>query len=245
MRDTLRQHTRNWHARPGSSRPFPVRHDPILRADNKGPGGLTKRLSRAGLLSRSARLAVCAAATLLCLASAAAAASGPESGPWVGLAGGRMGHVKWSVKIARSLGPADAGSSAAKRPCLQVGTKFERSRFEYQSSRYQGCVDGSNGLAATEAPLIVTGAQASAGLRVKLTAVGILASWAARRVEIDYEDGHRETIHLQQPSPSQRQGAGLVRFRYAAFAIPGTWSVQRVVTESASGRPLWNSTAAG
>jgi hypothetical protein len=154
-----------------------------------------------------------------------------------------MGDVQWSVKVARSPGTADAGNSAAKRPCLQVGTKFERSRFDYQRSRYQGCVDRTSRLAATEAPLIVTGAQASAGLRVKLTAVGMLASPAARRVEITYEDGHQVTIQLREPSPSQEQRAGLVRFRYAAFAIPGTWSVQRVVTESASGRTLWDSTA--
>src|SRR5262249_49430313 len=136
-------------------------------------------------------------------------------------------------------------SSSATRPCLQVGTKLERSRFDYQSSRYQGCVNRSSRLAATEAPLIVTGAQASPSLRVSLTAVGMVASPAARRVEVTFEDGRLETIHLREPRPDQRQKAGLARFRYAAFAIPGSWSVQRVVTESASGRTLWDSTLGG
>jgi hypothetical protein len=154
-----------------------------------------------------------------------------------------MGDVKWTVKVARSSDTGGAGPSAARRPCLQVGTKRERSPFDYERSRYQGCVDRSSRLSATEAPLIVTGAQASAGLRVRLTAVGMLASPAARSVQVTYEDGRQATIHLRKPSPGQEQKAGLVRFRYAAFAIPGLWAVQRVVTLSASGRALWDSTA--
>jgi hypothetical protein len=156
-----------------------------------------------------------------------------------------MGDVQWSVKVARAAGTAGAGPSTARRPCLQVGTKRERGRFDYDRSRYQGCVDRSSRLAATEPPLIVTGAQASVGLRVRLTAVGVLAPPAARTVEVTYEDGRHATIHLQKPSPSQEQRAGLTRFRYAAFAIPGNWSVQQVVTESASGRTLWDSASAG
>jgi hypothetical protein len=151
-----------------------------------------------------------------------------------------MGDVQWSVKVARP-----AGSSAARRPCLQVGTKRERSRFEYERSQYQGCVDRSTHLAATQSPLIVTGAQATAGMKVSLTAVGMVASPAARRVQVTYEDGRQATIRLQDPSSAQRQEAGLAHFRYAAFAIPGTWSVQRVVTESASGRTLWDSATSG
>jgi hypothetical protein len=156
-----------------------------------------------------------------------------------------MGDVKWTVKVARAAGADGAGPSAARRPCLQVGTKRERGRFDYEGSRYQQCLDRTSRLAATEAPLIVTGAQASAGLRVSLTAVGILAPPAARRVELTYEDGEQTSIDLRTPSPTQEQKAGLVHFRYAAFAIPGPWSVQRVVTQSASGRTLWDSAAAG
>ncbi len=97
----------------------------------------------------------------------------------------------------------------------------------------------STHLAATQPPLIVTGAQASADMRVSLTAVGMVASPAARRVEVTYKDGRQATIQLQEPSPTTEQRAGLAHFRYAAFAITGTWSVERLVTESASGRTLW------
>jgi len=217
-----------------------VRHDPIVNEDVGGPGGTGKRLPRAGLRSGSRALVSLAAITSLCLAAAPAVAQGPDSDPWVGLAGGSMGNVKWSVKVARP-----SGTEAARRPCLQVGTKRERSRFDYERSQYQGCVARSTHLAATESPLIVTGAQAAADMQVRLTAVGIVASPTARRVEVTYEDGRQMTIRLQEPSPSQQKRAGLAHFRYAAFAIPGTWSVQRVVTESASGRTLWDSTAAG
>lgn len=243
MRETLRQHTRSRHARQGSYRPFPVRHDPIVNAD--GPGEAGERLPRAVLRSPSILALILGSAVSLCLIAAPAAAHASDSGLWVGLAGGRMGDVQWSVKVARSAGTAGAGQSGAARPCLQVGTKRERSRWDYERSRYQGCVDRSSRLAATEAPLIVTGAQATAGLRVRLTAVGILASPGARRVVVTYEDGREATIRLEMPGPSLERRAGLTRFRYAAFAIPGTWSVQRMITESASGRTLWDSTAVG
>ena len=241
MRETSRKHPRSWHARPGPSRPFPVRHGPIVNAD--GPGETGVRLPRA-VLRPSPILALFLGALSLALTVGPAAAQASDLGLWVDLAGGRMGGVQWSVKVARFVASADAGKSVSARPCLQVGTKRERSRWDYDGSRYQGCVDRSSRLAATEAPLIVTGAQATAGLRVSLTAVGILASPAARRVVVTYEDGRQATIHLQRPSPSMQRRAGLARFRYAAFAVPGTWSVQRVVTESASGRTLWDSVAA-
>ena len=240
MRDPLRQQPRSWHARPGSSRPFPVRRDPIVNADIHGPGETGKRLSRAGLRPPSRILLALGAAAWLCLIAAPAVAQAPDSDPWVGLAGGHMGDIRWSVKVARPSGSAGAGHRA-QRPCLQVGTKRERGRYEYERSQYQGCVDRSNRLAATESPLVVAGAQASAGLRVSLTAVGMVAAPAARRVQVTYEDGRQVTIHLQEPTPTQQQRAGLVHFRYAAFAIPGSWSVERMVTMSASGVVLWDS----
>ena len=146
-----------------------------------------------------------------------------------------MGNVQWSVKVAR---PADS----AQRPCLLVGTKRERGRFDYERSKYQGCVERSDRLDATGPPLIVTGAQASAGLKVSLTAVGMVASPAARRILVTYDDGRQATIPLEESKPDLEHEARLVHFRYAAFAVPGIWSVQRLVTESASGRTLWDST---
>jgi hypothetical protein len=180
------------------------------------------------------------ALAFLGFATTPAGASAPESGTWVGLAAGRVGDVLWSVKIARPSGAA-AGRRGGRRPCLQVGTKKQRGRFDYERSVYQGCIRQSERLEATESPLIVAGAQASLGMRVSLTAVGMVASPAARRIEVTYADGREEMIHLLEPSTSQQERAGLIHFRYAAFAIRGTWKVERVITENASGRTLWDS----
>ena len=186
------------------------------------------------------RRIVVSLATLVSLGLAAtpAVAQAPDSGTWVGLAGGRMGDVRWSVKVARQ-------PDSARRPCLMVGTKRERGRFDYEGSKYRGCVERTERLAATESPLIVTGAQASAGLKVSLTAVGMVASPAARRIQVTYDDGREATILLREPSPNLEHEARLVHFRYAAFAVPGTWSVERLVTENASGRTLWDSAVGG
>ena len=239
MRETLHLQARNWHARPGSSSPSPVGRGPIVNADRHGPGETGNRLPRAGL-RLSGRRILCALGAFASLAFAAtpAVAQAPDSETWVGLAGGRMGDVLWSVKVARPPG-------SAERPCLQVGTKRERGRFDYERSKYQGCVQSSSRLAATESPLIVTGAQASAGMQVSLTAVGMVSSPAARRIQVTYDDGRQATIPLNQPSPNLAHEARLAHFRYAAFAVPGTWSVERLVTLSASGRTLWDSAAAG
>ena len=70
----------------------------------------------------------------------------------------------------------------------------------------------------------------------------MVASPAARRIQVTYDDGRQATIRLEEPSPNLEHEARLVHFRYAAFAVPGTWSVQRLVTLSASGRALWDST---
>ncbi len=154
MRETLHQQARSWHARPGSSRSLPVRRDPIVNGDWQGPGGTGDSLLRAGLRLRGRQILLALAALLSISLVATPAVAQTPSGQWVGLAVGRMGNVQWSVKVARPAG-------SAQRPCLLVGTKRERGRFDYERSKYQGCVERSDRLAATEAPLIVTGAQAS------------------------------------------------------------------------------------
>ena len=80
-------------------------------------------------------------------------------------------------------------------------------------------------------------------MQVRLTAVGMVASAAVRRIQVTYDDGRQATIPLHQPSPNLAHEARLAHFRYAAFAVPGTWSVERLVTLSASGRTLWDSAA--
>lgn len=239
MREAIRQHARSWHARPGSYRPFPVRHDPIVNAGLHGPGETGERLPRAGLRPRLLTLLAAVASLSCAVAPAGANASRPET--WVGLGAGRIGNVQWSVKVARPSSSVGARDAESRRPCLLVGTERERSRFEYEKSKYRGCADRSTHLAATDAPLVITGAQASSHMEVRLTAVGMVASPTARRIELTYEDGRQVTIHLQKPSPSQEQRARLSRFRYAAFAVKGPWNVAHLRTESASGRTLWES----
>jgi hypothetical protein len=181
-------------------------------------------------------LVTLAALAVLALAAAVPAAAQPEDeSPWVGLAAGRMGDVLWSVKVSKPM---------ASRPCLQVGTKWMLNRFDYQRSRYQGCIDASTHLTATAAPLVVSGGQASSTTSVKLTAVGMIFAAPARRVEITLDDGTQMTVPLQSLSPSQQRRAGVGRIRYAAFAVRGSWSLERLVSQSGSGRTLWDSYAA-
>ena len=180
---------------------------------------------------------------LLAAAAAPAAGNPAERSPWVGLAEGRIGDVTWSVQVARPSGDSTEGRRVPGRPCLRVGTKLELNDYDYQRSKYQGCTDASTHLAATQPPLIVSGAQASSGMRVKLTAVGIVVAPAARLVQVTLDDGSQATIPLKQLSSEQEQRARLGSIRYAAFAVRGTWSVQRLVTQSRSGRTLWDSAA--
>jgi hypothetical protein len=183
-------------------------------------------------------------AVLAFLAMTALPASGEAPGdtPWVGLGAGRMGDVLWAVKVAPPSGSqARAGQPHAHRPCLLVGTKWELGRYDYRRSNYQRCFAASARLSPTEAPLIVSGAQASGGMQVKLTAVGMVFAPAARRVQVTLDDGSETTIPLRRLSPSEERKAGVGRFRYAAFAVRGSWSVARIVARSASGRALWDS----
>ncbi len=176
---------------------------------------------------------------LLAVAAVPAAGSPSKPTPWVRLAQGRMGDVLWSVKLARPA--AGVGSGPTRRPCLRVGTKWELNRYDYQRSNYQGCADPSTRLSATAAPLVVSGAQASSRMRVKLTAVGMVVASAARKVRVTFDDGSQMTIPLQELSSEQKEKAGRLPIRYAAFAVRGTWSVQRLETQSGSGRTLWES----
>src|SRR5262245_8726770 len=81
-------------------------------------GGLASMPRVTRLLS-----ALVALAFLAIAAGPATAADAPSDSPWVGLAAGRMGDVLWSVKVSRP--DARATQPTARRPCLQVGTKWE------------------------------------------------------------------------------------------------------------------------
>ena len=134
------------------------------------------------------------------------------------------------------------GQAGAQRPCLLVGTTWELGPFNYRRSRYRACTGPAGRLTAAEAPLIATGVQPSSGTTVDMTAVGMIFAPAVRRVQVTLSDGSSQTVHLQKLKP--RPGAGapsLDRFEYAAFAFRGLWCAERMVSESASGKVLWDS----
>jgi hypothetical protein len=185
--------------------------------------------------------AITAALAIVAATALPASAEDPGETPWVGLGSGRMGDVLWAVRVAPPGGQASARDARPHRPCLQVGTKWELGRYDYRRSRYQRCIADSARLSPKEAPLIVSGAQASGNMHVRLTAVGMVFAPAARRVEVSLDDGSEMTIPLRRLSPSEERQAGVGRFRYAAFAVRGTWSAARIVARSASGRALWDS----
>jgi hypothetical protein len=177
---------------------------------------------------------------VLALSAASATAAAPRPDPWLGLAGGKVGHFNWSVETKRPDGPVGAGQPATRRPCLLVGTTLQVSRFDLRRSRSRQCAP-AYGLTASGPPLIAKGVQSDAGGRRTLTAVGMMFAPAVRRVRATYADGSTQTIHLSALTPAEARQAGLARFRYAAFATRGEWCVEQLVGESASGRTLWDS----
>jgi len=183
---------------------------------------------------------VVASATLLALLTPTAASAAPRQGQWLGLAAGHVGDYRWIVEAKRPDGPAGAGRQGARRPCLLVGTTWQTSPFSFLRSRNRQCV-GAAGLSATDPPLVANGMQPSTGSRAELTVVGMIFPTAARRIRVTLGDGARRTIHLDRLSPLQARTAGLQPFRYAAFATHGEWCAERLVSENAGGRVLWDS----
>ena len=195
-----------------------------------------------GLDGRSVRrrtaLVAIAAATLG--AGATAAAAPAAAGPLLGLAGGGVGSFHWSVEAKRPDGPAGAGEQGAERPCLLVGTTWRIGPYNYRRSESRQCA-GEEGLVASEAPLVARGVQPTSGRPAKLTAVGMIFAPAARRLRVTLADGSTKTIRLMKLDPARARAAGLAPFRYTAFAAHGEWCAERLVTESAGGRVLWDS----
>lgn len=228
-------------ANKGLSRLFPVRHDPAAFANTPARGGALS-LPRVCLRSAFRRHRITYIAALIGMvglsATQASAASVPRDS-WVGLDDGRLGDYLWEVKAKRQV--EGGGSEGAQRPCLMVGTTWELSPFNYRRSRYRACAGATGHLTAADPPLIATGVQPSSGEAVDMTAVGMIFAPAARRVRITLSGGRQQTVQLHKFSPTQARSARLNRFEYAAFAVRGLWCAERIVSESASGKVLWDS----
>jgi hypothetical protein len=180
-----------------------------------------------------------AAFVVLALSGARSAPALTPSGAWVGLDNGRVGDYLWEVKAMRRQG--SSGNAGAQRPCLMVGTTWELSPFNYRRSRFRACTGPAGRLVAGEAPLIATGVQPSSGSKVDMTAVGMIFAPAVRRVQVTLSDGRLQTIDLRKLSAGQARNAKLNRFEYTAFAFRGLWCAERMVSESATGKTLWDS----
>lgn len=235
MRTAPLEHTRKRHAPQGSPRNVPARRDPSLNANAQLPGGVSRFLGPFAFR-------IIAGALLLALLGGAAMATAKADGSreTVGLGGGRLGEYLWKVEAMRQAGGPGSGPGAAQRPCLLVGTKWQVGPLNFRRSRNRDCA-GADELTATGPPLTAAGAQPSTGGHPRLTAVGMIFAPAARQVQVTLAGGRSTTIHLRAPSPRQVREAGLERFRYAAFAVHGPWCVERMVSQSVSGRVLWDS----
>ena len=183
-------------------------------------------------------LAGAVAATLLLVPQVAAA---PAPNPWVGLDSGRVGDLLWSVKAKRPDGAAGQGAKGAKHPCLMVGTTLEVGPLTHLRSKYRMCMGQADDLSPDEPPLIASGVQKSNAQSVEGTAVGMIFSPEVRKVRVEFATGATQTLALSQLSPGQARDAKLHRFRYTAFAVPGLWCAERLVSLDASGKPLWDS----
>jgi len=156
---------------------------------------------------------------------------------------GRSGDYAWSVKVRRSSEPVAARGRRAPRGCLLVGIKRQFGPFSFQRSKLRACAHPVRRTAPTGPPLVATGVLVDGGGKQGLTAVGILTAPAVRRVVVSLAQGRRETIPLKKPPTDWVRKAGLARFRFAAFAVRGPWSVERLVSQGAAGRTLWESDA--
>jgi hypothetical protein len=74
-----------------------------------------------------------------------------------------------------------------------------------------------------------------------MSAVGMIFAPGVRRVRVIFGGGRQETIALSKLDSAEAAASGVAHLRYAAFAIHGTWCAERLVSESASGKTLWDS----
>jgi hypothetical protein len=74
---------------------------------------------------------------------------------------------------------------------------------------------------------------------IAMTVVGGAFNEAVKSVEVTSFDGTTERLIPRKITASRAAGSTVASFRYLAFAIPGPWCVERLVTLGPGGRPLW------
>jgi hypothetical protein len=190
---------------------------------------------------RSITIAAAILGALLLSFPAVSASAAFARNAWIGLDGGHLGDYEWSVKVKRPEGPAGAGPQGALRPCLLVGTKWAPGPGGFSRTQYRACAGREGRLRAGDPPLLRSGGLATRGARAGITAVGLVASPAVRRVRVQLGDGSWKTVRLNRLSRDKASTAKLGRLSYAAFAVRGSWCSERIVTVNAAGDPLWDS----
>ncbi len=177
--------------------------------------------------------------TLLCGLFVAVACGQAGAAPsWMKLDASRGSDYAWAVKVRPAGGRVSSRAPEESGPCVLVATMWRSRPLEYHRSRYRQC--GSGGaLSNAGPPLVATGVRPG-GSR-SMSVVGMIFAPGVRSVRVTLGDGRQATIDSRPVDPALQRSLGLGRFRYAAFAIRGTWCAERLVSLGATGAVLWDS----
>lgn len=173
------------------------------------------------------------------LTATTAASASSASDPWVELDGGQVGAYSWTVGANRAA--AGASGSRAQPACVRVGAMWRTGPLSYLRQRYRACAPSGARPKATQEPLTASATQPSNGAPVEMSAVGMLVPAGVQRLEVTLADGATRAVPLRVLTPSQARATSIGGYRYAAFVVRGVWCAERIVTEGASGRTLWDS----
>jgi hypothetical protein len=169
---------------------------------------------------------------LLALVCPSFAFAGARSPAPTTLAAGHQGSYSWSVKASRLTG---------SRPCVNVAITHRHGPFSYDRSRFHECVLASPGLKRTAPPLVVGGTHLG-GDGSRMTVFGVLAAPGARTVRATVPhgvDAARVSTRLEPVAFPTSRALGL---RFGLIVLPGTQCPERLVTEDARGKVLWQGT---
>jgi hypothetical protein len=167
---------------------------------------------------------------LLALAIPLPALAGSSSPAPVPLAAGQRGSYSWTVKASRLAGP---------KPCLSVAITHRHGPFSYDRSRFRDCLFSSASLTRRSQPLLVGGTHLGGVGGSRMTVFGILAPAGARQVRVTVSDGLGDAGLSTRLEPIVLSADRARNLRSAIIALPGRRCVERLATESAGGRVLW------
>lgn len=178
-----------------------------------------------------------ATALLLVLALAAPplARAGPSSPTSVPLAAGQRGSYSWALKASRLSAP---------RPCLSVAITHRHGPFSFDRSRFRECVPSAPGLSRAAQPLLVGGTHLGGAADPRMTVFGVLAAPGTRWVRVTVSDGLAAASLSARLKPISLRASRAKNLRFALLALPGRHCVERLATQSGTGKALWQGTPA-